>query len=150
MTVWLDAAKKTELPESEYSVSWKNNVNVGMATATVTLKRNYSGEASVAFEIVPKATKLSKVTAGKRSFTAKWVKQAKQTTGYQLQYATKSNFKKGVKTITVKSAKKISRKVGGLKAGKFYWVHVRTYKKVSGKTYVSNWSPVKRTKTKRG
>ena len=97
----------------------------------------------------PKGTKLKKLTAGKKSFTAKWAKQANDTAGYQLQYATKSNFKKGAKIVAVKGAKKTSCKVRKLKAAKKYWVRIRTYKTVSGKLYASKWSSSKRVKTKR-
>ncbi|MCI5600008.1 MAG: hypothetical protein MR362_01740 [Hallerella sp.] len=42
----------TEIASSNYTVSYKNNVDVGEATATVTLKNNYVGTASKTFNIV--------------------------------------------------------------------------------------------------
>ena len=56
---------------------------------------------------MPKGTTISKVTGAKKGFTVKWKKQAKQTTGYQVQYALNKNFK-SAKKATVKGAKKTS------------------------------------------
>ena len=52
------------------------------------------------------------------------------------------------KTKTVKGYKYTSKKITKLSAKKKYYVQVRTYKTVSGKTYYSSWSSVKSVKTK--
>ena len=70
------------------------------------------------------------MSAAKKGFTVKYKKQATQTTGYQIQYATDKNFKKNKKTVTVKKNKTTSVKVKKLKAKKKYYVRVRTYKNV--------------------
>ena len=58
--------------------------------------------------------------------------------------------KKATKVKTVKATtsagKKCTLKVSKLKAGKKYYVQVRTYKKVGGKTYYSSWSKAKAVK----
>ena len=133
---------------TDYTVSYKNNKNVGTATVTVTGKGNYEGTVSKSFKINPKATTLSKVSAKKKGFTAKWKKQSKQTTGYQLQYATNSKFKKA-KSVTVKSNKTVSVTQKSLKAKKKYYVRIRTYKTVNGKKYYSDWSKAKTVTTKK-
>lgn len=73
---------------------------------------------------------------------------ARQITGYQVQCSTVSTFKSGVKTVTAAGATKSSVKVGALKAKTNYYVRVRTYMKIGTKTYYSNWSAVKKVKTK--
>ena len=50
---------------------------------------------------------------------------------------------------TSSAGKKCTLKVSKLKGGKKYYVQVRTYKKVSGKTYYSSWSKAKAVKTKK-
>ena len=45
-------------------------------------------------------------------------KQATQTTGYEVQYSTASNFKKGNKTVTVSKNKTTSKSVSKLSAKK--------------------------------
>ena len=61
---------------------------------------------------------------------------------------TNSKFKKGNKTIKIKKAKTVSKKITGLKPSKKYYVRIRTYKIVNKKTYYSNWSKKKCVTTK--
>lgn len=90
----------------------------------------------------PAAVKLTSVKSAKAGeMTVKWGKNAKAG-GYQLQYATASNFK-GAKTVTINKAATTSITVKKLTKGKKYYVRVRTYQKVSGKTYYSAWSASK-------
>ena len=93
------------------------------------------------------STSLTSVAAAKKGFTAKWKKQAKQTAGYQIQYALNSKFK-NAKTTIVSKVKTTSKKVAKLKPKKKYWVRVRTFQKTGGKTYYSAWSAVKTVTTK--
>ncbi len=121
--------------------------NVGRYTVKITFKGNYTGNMEKTFEIKPKGTSVSSVKAGKKSFTVKWKKQAKQTTGYQIQYSTNKKFKSGNRTALVNKSKTTQRKITGLKAKKKYYVRIRTYKtvKVNGKSVklYSNWSKAK-------
>ena len=98
-------------------------------------------------------TSVSKVTAAKKGFKVTWKKQATQTTGYEVQYSTASNFKKGNKSVTVSKNKTTSKSVSKLSAKKKYYVRVRTYKtvKVNGKNVklYSGWSKAKSVTTKK-
>ena len=87
-------------------------------------------------------TTITSVKAQSKAFTVKWKKKS-GITGYQIQYSTNSKFKKGNKSIKIKSAKTVSKKITKLKAAKKYYVRIRTYK---GKKY-SKWSKVKSIKT---
>ena len=87
-------------------------------------------------------TTITSVKAQSKAFTVKWKKKS-NITGYQIQYSTNSKFKKGNKSIKIKSAKTVSKKITKLKAAKKYYVRIRTYK---GKKY-SKWSKVKSIKT---
>lgn len=88
------------------------------------------------------ATSITSLSAKDNGFKIKWKKKS-GITGYQIQYSTNSKFKKGNKSIKIKNAKTISKKITKLKAAKKYYVRVRTYK---GKKY-SKWSKVKSIKT---
>lgn len=88
------------------------------------------------------ATSITSLSAKDNGFTVKWKKKTK-ITGYQIQYSTNSKFKKGNKSIKIKSAKTVSKKITKLKVAKKYYVRIRTYK---GKKY-SKWSKVKSIKT---
>lgn len=134
---------------SNYTVKYSDNKKVGTAKAVITFKGNYSGSITKTFKINPKATKLTKISAIKKGFTAKWNKQSTQTTGYQLQYATDKGFKKNVKTVTVSTTKTTSRKITKLKAKKKYFVRIRTYKTIGKTKYYSSWSAAKTVTTKK-
>lgn len=95
----------------------------------------------------PKSTSISKLTNGKKQFKVTWKKKS-GVTGYQIQYATDSKFKKNKTTVTVKGAKSTSKTIKKLKSKKKYYVRVRTYKTVNGKKVYSSWSKVKSVKTK--
>ena len=141
------------IPKSEYTVKYgSGRKNVGQYKVTITFKGKYSGTYYRTFRILPKGTKLKKVSAGKKCFTVKWSKQKTQTTGYQVQYSLKKNFKSGAKTTTIGKTKTTAKKVTRLKKKKTYYVRIRTYKtvKISGKKtkLVSAWSSVKKVKTK--
>ena len=88
------------------------------------------------------STSISSIKVKNEAITIKWKKKS-GITGYQIQYSTNSKFKKGNKSIKIKNAKTISKKITKLKAAKKYYVRVRTYK---GKKY-SKWSKVKSIKT---
>ena len=130
---------KTLKAGKDYKLSYKNNKNVGTATMTVTFIGSYKGTTKKTFRINPKSTSLTKVTAGKKSFIANWKKQATQTTGYQIQYSTSSNFKKP-KTVTIKGNKNVKKEIKKLTSKKKYFVRVRTYKVVSKKKFYGKWS----------
>jgi len=84
---------------------------------------------------------VSKVTSPQKAqLKVTWKKQATQTTGYQVQYSTDKNFKKGNKTVTVKGAKTTSKTISKLTKGKKYYVRVRTYKTVNKTNFYSGWS----------
>lgn len=87
------------------------------------------------------ATSITSLSAKDNGFKIKWKKKS-GITGYQIQYSTNSKFKKGNKSIKIKNAKTISKKITKLKAAKKYYVRIRTYK---GKKY-SKWSKVKSAK----
>ena len=145
VTVKVDGAK---LEASEYQLTWSKGLkNVGAYKVKVTLTGNYTGTASASFKIVPKKTAITKAVAESKGFTVTWKKQAKQTTGYQIQYSLKKNFK-SAKKVLVKGPKKTSQKITKLKAKKKYYVRVRTYKTVKGKKYFSAWSKKKYVTTK--
>ena len=138
---------------TDYTVTYpKGMKNVGKYTVKVSLKGNYSGSKSMTYNINPKGTSISKVTAAKKGFKVTWKKQATQTTGYQVQYSTSSKFK-SAKTVTISKNKTTSKSVSKLSAKKKYYVRVRTYKtvKVNGKNVklYSGWSKAKSVTTKK-
>lgn len=115
---------------------------VGSTKITITASATNSckkATKSVTITVNPTGTKLSSVKnlSGKK-MKVTW-KSNNKVTGYQIQYSTSSKFK-SAKTVTVKSCKTTSKTISKLTKKKKYYVRVRTYQKVSGKTYYSAWS----------
>ncbi len=144
-----DSKGKLLKKNTDYTLSYPSRIkNAGRYIVTVTLKGHYSGTASRTFDIVPKGTSISKVTAKKKKLTVKWKKQENQATGYEIAYSTSSKFaKKSTKIMVAEKSKTTSKTASGLKAGKKYYVRIRTYKKcsVNGKSIrlYSKWSKAK-------
>ena len=129
-----------------YSVTYKNNKNIGKATVTVKGKGSYTGSSGTgSFNIIPKKTTISAKSRSKKAVTVKW-KKIKGCSGYQVLYSTNKNFK-NAKYKKV-SSKTLGLTIKGLKSRKTYYVKVRSYKKTGGKYYCSSWSSTKKIKVK--
>jgi hypothetical protein len=123
----------------------------GIASITINVAAtgNYKAESvKITVEVSPKKQIVQslKSTTG-RKLKVNW-KKDKQATGYQIQYSTDKKFKKGTKTVNIKKNRTISKTISKLKAGKKYYVRVRSYKtaKVNGnaKKLYGAWSGIKR------
>ena len=130
----------------DFTVTATNSTYPGKGEAQIRLKGNFRGVIRKPLTIRLKETSISSLTAGKKYFTLKWKKGSTGVSGYQIQYSTAANFKKA-KTVTVKSVKTLSRKISGLKKGRYY-VRIRTYGKIKGKTCYSSWSGAKKATVK--
>ncbi|MDO4308131.1 MAG: Ig-like domain-containing protein [Eubacteriales bacterium] len=119
--------------------------------AVITVKAAASGiykavSKQITVTVKPPKTELSGAvnTAGKK-MTVKWKKNS-AVTGYEIQYSTDKNFKKGVKTVTIKKNSTISAVISKLVKGKTYYVRLRSYKQVSKVNYYADWSSRKQVK----
>ncbi len=125
---------KTLKAGTDYTVTYKNNKNIGKGKVTVTGKGKYTGKKTATFKINPAKVKGLKLTAGSKSIKVSFTK-GKGNVKYQISYRVKgsSSWKKVTSTKT-------SYTIKSLKAGKTYQVKVRAFKKVSGTTYYGKWS----------
>lgn len=89
---------------------------------------------------------IKKVTSKKKRLVIKW-RRVYGVKGYNIQYSTSKRFKKA-KTVNISKSSTTSKTIKKLKSKKKYFVRIRTYKTVSGKTYQSAWSKAKSKKTK--
>ncbi|PHU38057.1 InlB B-repeat-containing protein, partial [Agathobacter ruminis] len=133
-----DRTGKT-ISKSYYTVSYKDNKNVGLAEVTVKFKGRYEGTIKRTFTILPKTPALSKVKAIEKGLSITWKKTATQLTGYQIQIATDKSFKKNSKVYTISGKNSTSKKITKLKKNTKYYIRIRTYKTVGGKKYYSGW-----------
>ncbi len=121
--------------DTDYTVTYADNKDIGRATATITGKGSYAGSKTLSFNIVPKSTTLTAKKSGSK-IKLSW-KAVSGITKYQVQYSTDGGktFKSGGKFAA--SKKNASLK---LDTSKSYVFRIRTYKTVNGKNYYSAWS----------
>ena len=153
-TVTVKDSNGKNIDASNYAVTYSGNgKSVGVYTATVTFSGNYDGRAELTYQVVPKATAITKVYKRSRAIQLKWKKVTKQTSGYELQYAMSWKFDEAnTKTLQLKS-KTTSVKILNLKGKQKYYVRMRTFKtvKVNGeetKVY-SSWCKAVKVTTKK-
>ena len=141
-------AGKKKLSSKYYTISYKNNKNVGYGTVVVKGKGRYGKySGTAAFKINLKKTKLSSAKSTKRkTFTTTW-KKTGGNSGWQVQYSTNKKFRSGVRTVNLKS-RNTKLTVRKLRSRKTYYIRVRGYKKVNGKIMYAGWSNVKKVKVK--
>lgn len=93
---------------------------------------------------VPSKTTLSSVTSpSKTQIKTKWEKPSGSCSGYQIYYSRDSKFKKLAAKKSVSGASTISYTGKNFTKGVKYYVKVRAYKTVDGKTTYGSWSSVK-------
>lgn len=148
---------KTLRQGTDYKVDAASKPIIGMNDITVVGIGKYTGEKDAIFRVRPSKLSLSKVTAAKKSFTAKWkstvADQEWEVSGYQVRYSTSSSMK-NAKVKTSRNCYKTSLKVSGLKKGKKYYVQVRAYiseydyEKGKAANLYSDWSKTKSVKVK--
>lgn len=126
---------KTLVKGTDYTLSYKNNKNIGTATVTITGKGSYTGTKDITFRIVPAATTLTAKKSGSK-YALSW-KKVSGITKYQIQYSTDSG--KTFKSAGTVAASKTSAALK-LDTSKSYTFRIRSYKTVDGKKYYSSWS----------
>lgn len=125
---------------TDYTVKYSNNEQVGTGTVTVTGKGAYSGTLKKKFKIVlfqPTITNISFVE-NEPACVINWTKN-NYVDGYQLKYTSNENLTGG-KKITINGNSNNSYKLNIPTRGKKYYIQIRTFKNVNGKTKYGAWS----------
>lgn len=138
-TVVVKDGKKKLVNGTDYTVTYKNNKNIGTATVTISGMGDYTGKKTLNFRIVPPKTTLTskpvKTSGGWKRVTLSWKKSA-GADGYQIYYSENGGaFKK------LTTSGKLSRAVK-YTPGDTEQFRVRPYKKVNGVTYYGAWSNI--------
>jgi hypothetical protein len=136
---------------TDYTVTYGANTSVGPATVTLTASADgrLSGERTLAFGIVPKATSVSSLTAGKQRLTVRFREVAKQMklSRYQVRYRAQGSSAWKVRTVTSGYNDKqtvATSTLTHLQRGKRYQVTVLAGKQVAGEWY---WSQAAKVRT---
>lgn len=132
---------------TDYTISYSSNKDIGTAAITIKGKGNYTGSKKIRFQILPKKAELKSLKSnGAKAMTASWSRMS-GVSGYQMEYGKNRNFK-GSKKITA-DGNATSRTVSGLTGGSTYYVRIRAYKKVGSKTYYGAWSGAAKVKIRK-
>ena len=126
----------------DYSVAYLNNMAVGTASVIITGMGSYNGTLTKQFNILPKGTTLTGVSLNKSSkiMTITWnAMGASIADGYELEIATNSLFNPSAKLVIFPDPAKSTCVCRVSNTDIRYFVRIRTYKKVNGKTLYSNW-----------
>ncbi len=133
-TVTVKDGDKKLVNGTDYTVSYKNNTNIGTATVTITGKGDYTGTKTLTFKIVPKKVALTGKASGAKE-TLSWKKSA-GATGYVVYRSVDGG--KFTKLATTKSLKYTAK----LTSGKKYQFKVRPYTTVNGSKVYGSWSNI--------
>ena len=132
----------------DYTITRKNNKNVGTSTVTIQLTGNYSGKITKTFKIIPAKREISALTEGSTQITASWNSNSAGISGYYVRYSTDKSFSKNVKVIKVSGASASKCVISGLNPKTTYYVKLRAFKQVGNDKVFSQWSKAKSVKTK--
>lgn len=147
--VTLKDKKGSVIPAGSYTVSCKNNKNVGVATVTVKGDgKNVTGSLSSTFIIKPAKNAVKSLTAKNGGFVVKWNKATSGAVGYQVLYSRSksaiesasgavkgTNASNRVYSYTTTDLKKLSKGFAkDQKTGETWYVKVRSFYTKDGKT----------------
>ena len=132
---------------TDYTVSYKDNVNFGTATVTIKAKgKNCTGSYTKSFNIIPQTpSKPKAVKKSRTSVSIQWG-HSDYATRYQVYRATSKNGKYSY-LYSTDNRWQYTYTDKNLTAGTRYYYRVRAYKKVGGKKIYGNWSEILETNT---
>ncbi len=119
----------------DYTLTYKNNKNIGKASVTIKMIGDFTGSKTLTFNIVPKTTTL-KASKTSSKFKLSWSKVS-GIDGYQIQYSPDggSTYENAGKFSASKKSCTLN-----LDTSRKQIFRIRTYKVVNGVTYYSKWS----------
>jgi len=130
----------TELTlNTDYALSYQNNLNVGSASITAAGIGKYKDTASVTFKIRPKKVTSFKKKSAANAITLSWA-QNEQATGYQIYRKAAYDETKYKKVKTFKKNTKITWNNTKLENDHEYFYRIRAYTKVDGINYYSDYT----------
>ncbi len=151
--------KKNKSASVSYQTSDKNVAVVnksgkvtvkGPGRAVITVTAKAAGRKTETYKITvtvkPSSKLKTKAVARKgRKIQVNW-KRNKKVSGYQIMVSSDKKFKKDVRKVTIRKNAVIKTQIRVKKAGRKYYVKVRSFKKYSKKTIFGNWVSAKAVK----
>ncbi len=123
--------------ETDYKVSYNNNVNIGVGNITISGIGKYTGSVTYHFSIIPqKVINVKQIGYSESGIKVQWNPVSGNVDGYQLyRYDSVSKTYKKIKSILVNSATETR-----LSPSMQYIYKVRAYKKIDNKIFYGEFS----------
>ena len=128
----------------DYTITYRNNIQIGTASIMICGKGNYKGKRTLRFQIVPAKPKIAKVTKKKKSFKLQ-LSAGKIVKGYIVYVSTSASFAKKKTQEYSMTGNRFGMQ--GLTKGTYY-VRTKCYGVSKGKTYRSSYSKTRKIKIK--
>ncbi|MBR6874394.1 MAG: hypothetical protein IKN17_12890 [Ruminococcus sp.] len=149
VTVKNSAGQKLTLG-TDYTVSYSNNVKVGIAKITIVGKGRYGGTRTKTFVVKPAKNAITSITTTKGAFRLKWTKATPGAVGYQVLYSTDKDFAKNVHSYTSTDLSDLTENFSRVpNSGEIWYVKVRSFYTKDGlatSTRYGNYSAVRSVK----
>lgn len=129
----------------DYTLSYKNNQEIGRASVIIRGIGNYKGKRTIHFSIVPSRPSIKTVKRTSGAFRLKLAAKQK-ITGYQIYVSTAASFPKKATQIFMTTGTSFG--IDNLVRGNVYYVRVKAYLSKNGKKYTSAYSKAKKIKIK--
>ncbi len=136
---------KTLTKNTDYTVSYSSNTNVGTAKINIKGKGNFAFSKTLTFKIVPSSVSGLSFSPETNSITLKWNKMS-NVTGYQIMVYDYS--KNAYKTVKFVSAGTTSYTIKGLSPSTLYKYNIRAYKEIGSTTYYGVYTNALLTRTR--
>ncbi len=134
----LELNGKTLKRDTDYTLSYQNNQEIGTAIITATGIGDYTGIVSTTFKIRPKKVNSFNMKPGTKAITLSWDKVS-PATGYKIYRKSTYNGSAYTRVKTLKSNTKTTWTDTGLKANREYFYRIRAYSKKGADTYYSGY-----------
>jgi hypothetical protein len=145
---YLDSITWTSSNPSVAQVDSKGTVTVKKAgNAVITASAGNGMSASCKLINAPEGTSLSSLKGGNGSITLRWKRQ-KQADGYIIRISKDKSLDGYGMEWYVEGNKNTTQVFGNLERRQAYYICIQTYKETGGKVLYSDWSKVKKVRTK--
>lgn len=136
------------IPTDQYTLSYSNNISVGVASVTVKGKTsNVTGTYKLTFVVKLAKNEIKSISSSKGAFKITWTKGTAGTVGYQVLYSTDKNFSENVHTYTSTNLDDLSENFSKVpNSGETWYVKVRSFYTKDGNaasTRYGNYSNVR-------
>lgn len=146
-SVTVTCAKKTLKKGTNFTVKYKNNKKAGIATVTITGKKNYTGTITKTFSIVPQKPNLYNIQHDGKKIILTW-EANKSISGFEICRKSANGKWKVIKTVSGKTSSYTDSSTAGY--GTSYQYRIRAYLKTSSKTLYSSYSKTVNAKVQAG